>query len=398
MTGLMTARKPKRMLFLLSTLGGGGSERCMVDLLKYLDRTQFAPELYLAYRTGELLSEVPDDVPVHAHVDGPRERTISQKLAGKFRFLSEARALDLIRLARRRPCDLIFAWGLRHAYEAAWVRSATGTPYVAYCVQDPTAELWTDSPFITPWRQRYGRWAYGSARRVYTNSIDLGRRVSELYGLPRSSVDLFSNLRDFSRIERLAKESPIDWPGTGARILTAGRLSTQKGQNILIEAVSRLVQDRRRDISLVIIGQGPLEAELRAQAARLQIADRVHFAGFQANPFPYFQAADLFVLPSLWEGLPNTLIEALALGVPSIAADCPTGPREILEDGRYGTLVPVGDAAALAEAIDRAIADLPAEKSRAASAREAMRLKYDIDQGVRDLERRFLQVLEELKR
>lgn len=383
----------KRILFVIGTMSGGGSERRMIDLLHRLDRRLFAPELYLAYRTGELLPEVPSDVPVHAFTDGPRETTFGQRWAGKLRLLSESRMLDLHRLLRRQRFELIFAWGLRRAYETAWPARRNRVARAVYCVQDPAAEIRVDFPFQSPWRQAVSRWSYRSADRIFANSTDLCRRVEQLYRLPRSAVEPMVNLKDFQHLDQLAKEAVPNWPATGVRLLTVGRLQEQKGQALLIEAMDDLVHRRGRDVQLVICGQGVLEQTLREQIAQRRLTDRVQLAGFVGNPYPYYRTADLFVLPSLWEGLPNTLLEAVGLGTPSIAADCPTGPREILEGGRIGTLVPPGDVQALTNAIDEALIQLPELKLRAESARPAVRAKYDLSTGIRRVEQQLLNVI-----
>lgn len=132
-------------------------------------------------------------------------------------------------------------------------------------------------------------------------------------------------------------------------ILTAGRLTRQKDHPTLLKAFAEVVE--KRPARLVIFGEGPDLSALKALARRLQIIESVDFPGFQDNPLTYMAKAQLFVLSSLFEGLPSVLVEAMACGTPVVSTDCPSGPREILENGRWGRLVPVGDSSALAEAI-----------------------------------------------
>jgi glycosyltransferase involved in cell wall biosynthesis len=155
----------------------------------------------------------------------------------------------------------------------------------------------------------------------------------------------------------LAKLAPVLQPwqealagmGEGPVIVTAGRLVAVKDQRTLLDAFARL--RARRPARLVIFGEGPLEANLRAFADQMGISADVLFAGYINDPRTGYAAANLFVLSSTSEGFGNVLVEAMAAGVPVVSTDAPHGPREILAGGRYGALVPVGDAAALAEAM-----------------------------------------------
>lgn len=119
----------------------------------------------------------------------------------------------------------------------------------------------------------------------------------------------------------------------------------------------------------MLLGQGENEAMLRGEAAALGIADRVIFAGFHADPSPFYATADLFALSSDYEGFGNVIVEALSFGLPVVSTNCPSGPDEILGGGRWGRLTPVGDADALARAMDEALNgphDREALKRRAA--------------------------------
>jgi glycosyltransferase involved in cell wall biosynthesis len=137
-------------------------------------------------------------------------------------------------------------------------------------------------------------------------------------------------------------------------VLGAGRLEPQKDFSMLIRAFALL--RRQRPSRLVILGQGGQRDQLHRLAKELGVAEEVSFPGFVDNPYAYMARSRLFVLSSAWEGSPNVLVEALAVGVPVVATDCPSGPREILQDGRYGILVPVGDVPALASAMAETLA------------------------------------------
>ena len=132
-------------------------------------------------------------------------------------------------------------------------------------------------------------------------------------------------------------------------ILAVGRLSAQKDFATLLEAFAKVA--RARLVRLIVLGEGEERESLSALADELGAASDVDLPGFAQNPYAYMSAADLFVLSSKWEGSPNVLVEAMACGTPVVSTNCPSGPEEILADGAYGPLVPVGDVDGLAEAM-----------------------------------------------
>jgi len=178
--------------------------------------------------------------------------------------------------------------------------------------------------------------------------------------------DLKSNIKFKKKIIKILNNPVIDSTHLGRTIenkkihpffdssskvlVAAGSLHKRKGFHDLIEAFSYL--EKKRDIKLIIIGKGIEKANLIKQIEEKQLSKKIALTGFQNKPLSFFNAADLFILPSYFEGLPTVLIEALAKGCPCVATDCLAGPREILLDGKIGTLVPVGNPSALAKGIE----------------------------------------------
>ena len=202
------------------------------------------------------------------------------------------------------------------------------------------------------WRTWPMAWFYPKIDAVVAVSQGVAEDTHRLTGLPLARLPVIRNpvinqaLFDLSR-------APVEHPWFQDPqvpvILGAGRLTRQKDFPTLIQALARVRQ--QRPCRLVILGEGPDRAALEQLTAGLQVQDAVWLPGHVDNPYAYMLRSRLFALSSRWEGSGNVLTEAMALGVPVVSTDCPSGPAEMLEQGRFGPLVPVGDADALAQAI-----------------------------------------------
>lgn len=231
------------------------------------------------------------------------------------------------------------------------------------------------------------KWLWYASMRLYYRYVDRIVAVSQgvaddvlaITGLPREQVVVVRNPVWTPQLAQLAQQ-PVDHPWLRSRnmpvILGAGRFTRQKDFATLMRAFAEI--RAQRPCRLILLGEGDYRARLEALATELNIHDDVSLPGFVANPYAWISRAQLFVLSSLWEGSPNVLTEALALGVPVVSTDCPSGPREILKNGEYGTLVPMSDAAALARAM-AATLDHPLPRERL---QEAAR-PYTVEESVR---------------
>ena len=207
------------------------------------------------------------------------------------------------------------------------------------------------------------------ADSVVAVSNGIAAEAVEMFGLDPQRVHTIYNPKPLAEIRRMAEEAPPHpWFGDGGPpvILTVLRESPQKDWATLVAAFGRVRRDA--DARLAILG--PLSDRFRAQisasARRLGVDGDIVFLGFDDNPFRYMRRAALFVLSSRFEGMPNVLIESLACGTPVVSTDAPYGPAELLENGRWGRLTPVGDADAMAQAILYSLAGdtLPADALR----------------------------------
>jgi glycosyltransferase involved in cell wall biosynthesis len=211
-----------------------------------------------------------------------------------------------------------------------------------------------------PYRQnrvayRFLRYLYRHADRIITLTDGARRDLARNFSVPER---LISVMRSNAVIPPAMADRIARWDGESGRepdlIVCVGRLSPQKEHRTLLRAMT--LMPPHRGWRLAIVGEGPERAALEAYARQLGLAQRVVFTGYVADPFAWMMRAGVAICSSVYEGLCNAIIEALACGTPVVSTDCPYGPREILQDGRYGTLTPVGDAAAMAAGIETALA------------------------------------------
>jgi len=209
-----------------------------------------------------------------------------------------------------------------------------------------------------------GRLLYPRADRVICVSGGVEESMKQI-GMSRTRLRTIPNPVNASGIRDRAGAYTPDHPffqTDGPVLLSVGRLEKQKDFSTLIRAFKKI---RRNDVRLLILGDGSRRASLERLVKQNGLEDRVALPGEVDNPYPYFEQADLFVLSSLWEGMPNVLLEAITLGKTAVATDCPSGPAEVLEGGEFGYLTPPGDEQELARTIEHALAHpLPKEHVR----------------------------------
>lgn len=346
---------PKRVAIFLSFSGDGGVEHMMVNLAGAMARLGVPVDLVRARAEGGHAARIPEGVRV---VDLGARHTWSS-LPGLVAYLRRERPAAL--LAAKDRANRVALRARRLAGVSTRVAVRLGNHLSRSLEGRSALRRW--------WRTAPMRRAYHRADAVIAVSAGVAADTAAITGLPRAAIHALPNPVVTPELAERARPAP-DHPWLAERsagdppvLLAVGRLSRQKDFPTLLRAFARLRQGR--PARLVILGEGPDRGALEALAAELGIREDVDLPGFAANPYPFLARADLFVLSSAWEGSPNALTEALALGTPAVATDCASGPREILDGGRYGPLVPVGDAEALAAAM----ADLLARPPEAADLR-----------------------------
>lgn len=358
-----------RICFFMPDLVGGGAERVTLDLARGLVSLGNDVGLVLAHADGALAADErgSSTVPI---TDLGRARTL-------------AALVPLARHLRRERPEVIVAVLSHAGLVAALARLLARSPARLVVMQHNTMTANVRrSPHA---RDRLvpllSRILFGGTTVVCAVSQGVAEDFAEVTGLSRDRIEVVPNPIDYAHIDELSQE-PLPTglaPTLGTRLLVAaGRLVEQKDFATLIHAFSRLPRDCR----LLILGEGPQRAALEQLVRDRGLEGRVLLPGFVANPYPVFRAAEVFVLSSLWEGLPTVLLEVLAFDAAIVSTDCRSGPREILAGDLRGTLVPVGDADALATAVARALEDRT-PGGRRLDDRAAVRAPYHRDAVVR---------------
>ena len=332
-----------------------------------MDRSRFTAEAAIIQRGGGYDHEIPADVTTRVLAD-------TAGLLGTLSFLGPLRCYgSLKRLIRATRPDAIIGFGSLFNGTVALAAHQAGFagPVLVIQVIHQSSEVMTHRGPARWGRDLFLRWTFPLASAVVAVSQGVAADLRNRYGLTRR-VHVIKNGIDLEEIRRLARE-PVDdrfWPwksGKNNIIVACGRLVRQKGFDILIEAL-REIPAR---VKLVLVGDGEERQALEELTISLALQRRVCIVGYDRNPYRYMAKADLFVMPSLWEGFAIVLVEALALRLPVVASDCPSGPREILCNGACGILVPPGHPRALAQAINRLLSDHSVQDTfrRAAKAR-----------------------------
>ncbi len=355
----------ERITVFTSFSGQGGVERMVARLARGFIDAGFLVDMVLVRSQGDHMA----DLPRAAHVIELRSNHTTTSVPALARYLR-----------RERPTALLAA-------KDRAIRAAVVARRLAGARCRLAGRLGTNLSASLQHRDGFSRWLRCFPMRRLYPSVDhivaVSRGVAEdtrcVTGLAPERISVVHNPVVTPELFELGEASVtypwLDEP-TCPVIMGAGRLTRQKDFTTLIRAFALVRAER--PCRLVILGDGALRTSLTQLAESLGVASDLDLPGFQANPYTFMTRANLFVLSSAWEGSPNVLTEALALGTPVVSTDCPSGPDEILAGGRYGRLVPIGDAGAMAEAMLATLdAPLPAETLKSAVA------DYTLDNSAR---------------
>lgn len=330
----------KKIIFLIPSLHGGGAERVYTHLLHHIDREKFEPYLMVVNLEGPYVEDIPSDVKI---VD-LKKRSVKSSLIKLIKEINKIRPSIIMSTLLHLNLTLLFIKPFLKGNPRIIVREANPPSF-------SIKELLGTSVFKKLYVKLYKR-----ADHIIAISKDVAEDVIETFNVPKDRVHIIYNPVLVEQI-KMKSEEDVNHPWIINKkepvIISIGRLVEQKDFPTLIKAFAKVIE--RKKCKLIILGEGPNYSILLELIKELGIEDSVDFLGFVNNPYKYVKNSDLFVLSSKWEGFGMVIIEALAVGTPVVATDCPGGPHEILNNGKFGKIVPVGDIGKMSQAIIEAL-------------------------------------------
>ncbi|PCK10060.1 MAG: glycosyl transferase [Alteromonadaceae bacterium] len=343
-----------KLAVLISFSGAGGVERMVMNLVREFAQQYEQLDLLVIRARGPHFANIPDNVSIIKLRSSHTLTAIPELM----RYFKDSRPDAMLVAKDRAGRAAVIAKSLAGAKTRIVVRLGTNLS-TALAHRSRISAWWRTAPM---------RRIYAKVDQVVAVSQGVADDVHKITGLDKDRISVIRNPVITDDFDSKA-QAPFDHPWLNKKtcpvVIGVGRLSEQKDFATLINAFAKLLE--RRPCRLIILGDGALRQDLEAQITRLGLNEQVALPGFQDNPMCWVKAADLFVLSSRWEGSPNALTEALAVGTASVSMRCPSGPNETLDEGRFGPLVAVGDADGLTEAMDDTLNNpLPSDVLRSA--------------------------------
>lgn len=332
-----------KFAFFLPSLVGGGAEKVTLNLIKYLAMHHSYPiDVVLVSATGEFMDQVPENVRI---IDLKCSRMI----------LSIPKLVQYLR--KEKPHALLSCMTYTSVTALLSRKIANSNTRVIACLHiNMSAQILRPSVkrarFLVPFVKLTHPWA----DVIVATSRGCGEDFLQVTGVGKSNMEVIYNPTITDEIIPLSKKS-VDhrWYGDGKPpvIIAVGRLAQQKNYDLLLRSFAKLLQHRQAN--LLILGDGPLREDLERLSVELGINEHLDMPGFVDNPYAYMSKSVMLVMSSYFEALPAVLIEALHVGTQVVSVDCPNGPSEILDGGRYGELIPMDNVDALAEGMMKAL-------------------------------------------
>lgn len=372
-----------RVLFMISSMRGGGSEQQTLLLLEHLDRTKFAPHLYLTHREGDLLARVPDDV------------VINEFQPSRSRLYFPGRALGdqvshLTNMVRSEKIDVIYDRTFHMTMIAGPAALAADVPRVSTIVSPPDRALpLVERRFVGLKKRRLAK-AYRDSSRVIAVSQNAADSAARYYGLKVGQIEVVLNPVDReSIINRTVIKD--DRPKGVLLLACVGRMTDEKGHADLIEALRLTETDwPHAPLHVWMVGDGPLRQSLEIKAQDVLKLHQLEFVGHQSDAASWIASADALILPSRFEGMPNVVLEAMALGTP-VVATASGGTGELQQNPPTMFLAEPAEPASLAKQISRFAADQRATAEQIKAAKEMIQQDHNVDLTTRRIESILMQ-------
>ena len=353
----------RKLSIFIPSLMGGGAERIIVILANEISKRGIAVDLVLSKSIGPYLSDVHPSI----RIVNLNSKRLLFSIVPLDKYMREEKPKVMLTALNTANVIAIIARIISRVKFRLIVSERAVT---SVAIKDNPLMRAKLMPFLM-------RMTYQKADAIVAVSFGVADDLVNKFKMPSKNIHVVYNPVVTSQLIKLSNEKfEHEWFENEEVpvILSIGRLTSQKNFTLLIKAFSLLLKSR--EARLIILGKGELQKELENLTIELNIRDKVSFPSFVKNPFMWMKNSSLFVLSSDYEGLPGTLIQAMACGTPVVSTDCPSGPKEILENGQWGRLVPMRDV----ESLSRAMA---ATLDEEAHPDVALRAQYfDVNHGV----------------
>ncbi len=318
-----------RILFVIPTLNGGGAERVIVNYIRSLDQNIYGIALLLVNRTGEFLSLIPDHVNI---VDIGKSKT----RYGLFKIIKQIKNIEpeLIVSTTNRMNILVL---LASFFISRRIKICLYEPSM------PSAQF--ENNYLPKYYLVLMKLLYRFSDFIIAQTTAMGNEIIEYYWVDKDKIMVTSNPIDTKLIDESIRGQNNPFNGKFINIVASGRIREEKGYEFLLKAFEKVIKyDTKYRLHILgTVGDKNYMKKLNKIIDENNLNNFVQFLGFQINPFPFYKYADLFILSSRWEGLPNVVLEALYLKTPVIVTDCIPHFRELITDGKNGYVVKYGD-------------------------------------------------------
>ena len=380
----LTLESRLKILFIAPHLDGGGSERVLINLLNNIDRDLIESELLVFEKSGSLMKQLNDDI-----------RLVSNKVR-RPRYA----VFEISKMIKENRYNVVFVMKLYMfiiVYLAVKL-SGKRIPIVYREVTYVSTEICRNSDGLDIHKLYNNchvyRFLYRHMSKIVVPSAEMMKDLCSTFRVPKEKTVTIHNPVDMAEIEKSCRDV-VEHPWFSEAIpviISAGRLVGQKNFEMLIIAFSMML-DKGYKGRLIILGKGEKRSELESLIEKLGVCNEVLLMGHERNPFKYIVKSSIFVLPSLWEGFPNVLLEAMACGTAVISTDCLSGPKEIIDNHENGLLIASNNAVQLCDAMIRLLDDEILRKRLGEAGRNKVRERYALDKIIPAYEELFYEYM-----